>query len=159
MKTSSRLLIGFGAAIAVLVIVAVVLVLTLGQASSPALPGNTPQGTVQRYLQAVQNKDYTTAYNMLDPAATTNPKFPDGPQQTFDDYVMSAQGASNNTWKATLGTLSDNGTNASVEIEIEVFSPQGPFGNSTYSHNITFVLKKSGDKWIITAPSDLFWLY
>lgn len=67
MKTSSRMLIGFGSAIAVLIIVTVVLVLTLGQGSSATLPGDTPQGTIQRYLLAVQNKDYAEAYNFLAP--------------------------------------------------------------------------------------------
>ncbi len=158
MKPSSRMLIGFGSAIAILIIVTVVLVLTLGQGSSVSLPENTPQGTIQRYLQAVQNKDYTTAYNFLAPPTST-PDITRGPVQTFEFYVMSAQNAANNTWKANLGKVTETGTTANVEVTVEVFRPEGPFGNPVNTHNVTFFLKKAGTGWLITSPLDLYWLY
>jgi hypothetical protein len=160
MKPSSRMLIGFGSTIAVLVIFTIVLVLVLGQSSSPALPESTPQGAVQRYLQAVQDKDYAKAYSYLAPPSTPTP---DGikpyPQQTFEYFVMSAQNTTNVTWKANLGKVTQTGTSANVEIAVDVFRPQGPFGSPINSHNVTFFLQKSGANWLITAPTDLYWIY
>jgi len=160
MKPSSRMLIGFGSAIAVLIIITIVLVLVLGQGSSPALPENTPQGTLQRYLQAVQDKDYARAYSYLAPQATPSP---DGvkpvPPQTFEYFVMSAQNTSNVTWKASLGKIIETGTTASVEITVDVLRPQGPFGSPINSHSVTFFFKKIDTNWLITAPTDLYWIY
>jgi hypothetical protein len=155
MKSSSRMLIGFGIAIAVLIVVTVVLVFTMGQGSPTALPENTPQGTVQKYLKAVQARDYTTAYNLLAPvtdAANT-------PKQSFDSYAMSAQNNANSAWKASLGTVNESGTTATVEITVEVFRAGGPFNNAVNSHTVSFFLKKTGAEWLITAPLDLYWLY
>jgi hypothetical protein len=160
MKPSSRMLIGFGSAIAVLIVITVVLVLVLGQSGSPSLPENTPQGTVQRYLQAVQDKDYAKAYNYLAPQSTPTP---DGikpiPPQTFEYFVMSAQNTANITWKANLGKVTQTGNTASVEIIVDVFRAQGPFGSPINSHNLTFFLQKNGANWLITAPTDLYWIY
>ncbi len=160
MKPSSRILIAFGSAIAVLIIVTVVLVLTLGQGSSVSLPQNSPQGAIQRYLQAVQDKDYAKAYSLLTPPTTPTP---DGgkpvPPQDFQYYVMSAQNAANNTWKANLGKVTETGNTATVDVSVEVFRPSGPFGNQVSTNNVTFFLKQAGNSWLITAPLDLYWLY
>ena len=160
MKPSSRILIVFGSAIAVLIIVTVVLVLTLGQGSSVSLPQNSPEGAVQRYLQAVQDKDYANAYSLLTPPASPTP---DGgkpvPPQDFQYYVMSAQNAASNTWKANLGKVTETGSTATVDVSVEVFRPSGPFGNQVNTNNVTFFLKKVGSGWLITAPLDLYWLY
>jgi hypothetical protein len=158
MKSSNRMLIGFAGGIIVLVIITIVLVFTLGQVKSPILPENTPQGVVQRYLQAVQNKDFAAAYSYLTPPSGT-PDITKGPPQTFDFYVSSAQGAVRNAWKASLGKVSETGDTASVEVDIEVFTSEGPFGNAIHTNNITFFMKKSGPNWLITAPLDLYWLY
>ena len=64
MKSSSRLLLGFGITIGILVVVAVALVLST-RGSVPLLPEDTPQGTVQRFLTALQNKDLQKAYTYL----------------------------------------------------------------------------------------------
>ena len=160
MKPSSRMLIGFGSAILVLIILTVVLVLTIGQGSSASLPENTPQGTVQRYLQAVQDKDYTKAYGYLAPSPTPAPdgvKVP--PPETYEFFVMSAQNANSTTWKADLGKVTETGSTASVEVTVEVFRPQGPFGSPVSTHNVTFLLQKSGNNWLITTPTDLYWIY
>lgn len=158
MKTSSRMLIGFGSAIAILIIAAIVLVLTLGRGGSISVPENSPQGTVQRYLQAILDKDYAKAYSYL----ALPPSTPDNnkqPPQTFEYFVSSAQNAANITWKADLGKVTETGAIANVEVTIEVFRPGGPFGNPVDTHNVTFFLGKTENNWLITAPLDLYWIY
>ncbi|MFC1910191.1 hypothetical protein ACFLXC_02710 [Chloroflexota bacterium] len=158
MKSSSRALIGFGAGILVLIIIAVVLVLTLGQATAPLLPDNTPQGTVQRFMQVIQEKNYVQAYEYLIIPTTIDGK--PIPTQTFDMWVRSTEWAANSTWKASLGKTTVTGTNnASVEIMVEVFRSSGPFENPVRSNTVTFFLQKHNDKWLITSPTDLYWVY
>jgi len=156
MKTSNRTLVGFGIGIVALVIITVILVLTLGRSNPTLLPENTPQGVVQRYLQAVQEKNYQIAYNYLTPA---DPKNPNGPFQSYDNWVMSTQNSSNSVWKANLGTVNINGDNATVEVMIDIFRPGGPLGNPVNTNNMTFLLKKTGTNWLIISPTDLYWLY
>jgi hypothetical protein len=156
-KSSSRLLIGFGIGIAVLVIITVALVLTLGQRNAPSLPADSPEGVVQRFLLAVQSKDYSAAYNYLAPPQTPADK--NFPPRSFESFTMSAQNASNHTWKATLSQTVITGDNASVEVAIEVFASGGPFGNVIHTNNITFFLKNAGNAWLIVSPTDLYWLY
>jgi hypothetical protein len=156
MRTSSRTLIGFGTAIAVLIIVTIILVLTLGKGNAPLLSENTPQGVVQRYLVAVQEKNYPVAYAYLSPQ---DPKNLNNPAQTYDNWLISAQNNTNTTWKASLGTVTTTGDSATVIVMIDVFRAGGPFANPVNSHNTTFILKQSGSNWLIISPTDLYWLY
>jgi hypothetical protein len=156
MKTSSRTLIGFGIAIAVLIIVTIILVLTLGKGKAPLLSENTPQGVVQRYLVAIQEKNYPAAYAYLSPQ---DPKNINTPAQTYDNWLISAQNNTSTTWKASLGTVTTTGDSATVIVMIDVFRAGGPFSNPVNSRNMTFILKQSGSTWLIISPTDLYWLY
>ncbi len=156
MKTSSRTLLGFGIAIAVLIIVTIILVLTLGQGNAPLLSENTPQGVVQRYLVAVQEKNYPAAYAYLVPQ---DPKNLNSPPQTYDNWLISVQNNTNTTWKASLGTVTTTGDSATVIVMIDVFRAGGPFSNPVNSHTTTFILRQSGLSWLIISPTDLYWLY
>jgi hypothetical protein len=159
MQSSNRVLIGFGIGLAVLVILTVVLVLSLGQKSAPALPQNTPEGTVQAYLVAVQEKDYTRAYSYLMPFPTPTDNLKPYPPYSYENWLNSARNTGNVAWKATLGRTSITGNKATVEVNIEVFRPAGPFDNPVHTNNITFALTQEGDRWLITTPTDLFWIY
>jgi hypothetical protein len=158
-KASSRVLLGFGIAIAVLVITTIILVFSLGQGNAPPLPEDTPQGTVQRYLRAVQEKNYVQAYTYIAPPVAATDNFKPSPPQAFDFWLQSAKNNANSTWKATLGNTIVTGNNASVEVIVEVFRPVGPFENPVHSNNITFFMTKEGPGWKITSPTDLYWLY
>ena len=156
MKTSSRALLGFGIAVAVLIIGTLILVLTLGKGNSPLLSENTPQGVVQRYLLAVQEKNYPAAYAYLVPS---DPQNINNPAQTYDNWLISAQNNTNTTWKANLGTVTVNGDSATVIVMVDVFRAGGPFANPVNTNNLTFILKQSGATWLIVSPTDLYWLY
>jgi len=160
MKTSSRALLGFGIGIVVLVMITIGLVLTLGKGNPPLLAENTPQGVVQRYMIAIQGKNYQAAYTYLAPVDPNDPNYPKGsPIYSFENWVMSAQNSGNTTWRANLGKVSISGDTANVDTIIDTFRPNGPFGNPVNSHSVTFFLKKVGANWLITSPMDLYWLY
>lgn len=156
MKSVKRLLLGIGIAIAALAVIAVVLVFT--QKNVTLLPEDTPQGTVQRFLIAVQDKDYPKAYGYLQ-ITENNVKL------TYDDWVRfdipSMSSTSQSAWKATLGQTTISGSNASVEVFVDTFRPNGngPFGSSTYTQLIQFQLTKAGNSWLITTRPPLYWLY
>lgn len=153
--SSRRWLIGFGLAIGVLAIVTIVLVLTTSSgADKPLLPENTPEGTVQRFLVAIRDKDYLTAQSYLAPPTDNKTPY-DFPLQQRQ-IVGQGEGPG---WKTTLGKSSVRGNEATVDVAVSVFRPNGPFGNSVNTYQVTFFLKKAGDTWQITSPLNLWWLY
>ncbi len=153
-RSSRRWLFGFGLAIVVLAIVTIVLVLTTGApADKPLLPEDTPEGTVQRFILAIRDKDYLTAESYLAPIAPDD-KTPYDLRQ--NQIYGTGEGPG---WKATLGKSSVRGNEATVDIAVSVFRPSGPFENSVNTYQVTFFLTKTATSWKITSPLNLWWLY
>jgi hypothetical protein len=156
MNSSRRWLFIFAIVISILVIATISLVLLTKGNEVTLLPEDTPQGIVQRYLIAVQEKNYQEAYNYLsfDPSEKT---------QTYDDWLRMVIGApqiSNQpVWKATLGKTTQNGDNATVEVIIDTFRPGGLFEDPLHSQQIIFQLSKIDGKWLITSPTYIYWIY
>jgi hypothetical protein len=152
MKTSNRWLLIFGAAIGVLVIVAIVLVLTLPAKEVPLLPEDTPEGTVQRYLLALEAEDYAEAWSYLSP--------PDTEKLTYEDWMRSAVGSGEKPGlKVTLGKSAITNSTATVDVVVDIFRPGGPFDNSVSTNRFSFVLVKQGTSWKITSPTYVWWYY
>ena len=156
MKSAKRLLLGIGIAITAMAVIAVILVFT--QKNITLLPQDTPQGTVQRFLIAVQDKDYPEAYSYLQ-ITEKDVKVSYDDWVRFDIPMMSS--TSQPAWKATLGQTTISGNNASVEVFVDTFRPNGngPFGSSTYTQLIMFQLTKAGNSWLINTRPPLYWLY
>ena len=156
MKSHNRLLIGFGAGILALVIISIALVIAVGQQEPALLPENSPEGTVQRYMIAVQSGDLNKAYDYLAPVEPGDVNYK---PQTREQWIASGQYRSDNTWKANLVKVILSGDTARVDVIIETFRAGGPFDNPTYSRTITFNLSKQGEKWLILSPHDLYVFY
>ncbi len=156
MRSSSRTLMGFGIGIGVLILTTIILVLTQGKGTADLLAENTPEGVVQRYLLAIQEENYQSAFSFLSPR---DPKDIDNPVLTYEEWLMSVRNNSNNTWKASLGAVKITGDSATVDVIIDVFRPGGPFANPVNTNNETFVLKKTVSSWLIISPTYLYWLY
>ncbi len=154
MNSSRRWLIIFAVIIGVLVIATVSLVLFTKENIDTLLPEDSPQGTVQRYLIAIQDRDYPKAYTYLH--IKQSPK-----NLTYSDWLnsMPIYQTSQSVWKATLGKTTQNGDNATVEVTIDAFRPSGPFGDSLRSQQITFQLTKIDGNWLITSPTYIYWIY
>jgi hypothetical protein len=152
-SSSRRWLIIFTIIVGILVVATISLVLLTKENKAALLPENTPQGTVQRYLIAVQEKDYQSAFNYIsfDPQEKI---------QTYYDWIsMLPQMSSQSEWKATLGKTTQNGDNATVEITIDTFRPGGPFANSVSSQQLVFQMVKIDGKWLIRSPTYIYWIY
>ena len=156
MNSSRRWLIIFAIVISILVVATVSLVLLTKGNEVTLLPEDTPQGIVQRYLIAVQEKNYQKAYNYLsfDPSQKI---------KAYDDWLRMVIGepliSNQPTWKATLGKTTQNGDNATVEVIIDTFRPGGPFEDPLRSQQIIFQLSKIDGKWLITSPTYIYWIY
>jgi hypothetical protein len=154
MKSSNRFLLGFGIAITILVVITITLVLT-DSGIAPLLPENTPEGTVQRFLLAVQDHDLQKAYTYLDVVES-------GKRLTYEDWVQSISPryqTMSTAWKATFGKTTVNNNTATVEVMIDVFEPSGPFDNPIRTQTDFYQLKLVGGKWLITTRPWLYWFY
>jgi len=155
MNSSRRWLIIFAIVIVALVLATVLLVLLTKGNDTVLLPEDTPQGVVQRYLIAVQDRNYWEAFNYLsfDPSEKI---------KSYDDWVRMTgvpRISDGQTWKATLGETIQNGDSATVQIIIETLRPGGPFDNPVRSRQISFQLKRIDGQWLITSPTHIYWIY
>ena len=111
------------------------------------MPEDTPEGTVQRYLLALEAEDYQKAYSYL------------STKMTYETWrrleVMSEERPE---VKVTLGKSTVTGNEATVDVVVDVFRPGGPFENPVRTNHTTFFLKKEGTSWKITSPTDVWWL-
>jgi hypothetical protein len=154
MGSSRRWLLIFAIIIGVFVISTVTLVLFSEGNKITLLPEDSPQGTVQRYLIAIQEKDYQKAFSYLSFS-------PADKITTYNDWLMMVgpQASTQAVWKATLGKITLNGNNAQVEVTIDTARPGGLFGNSQTSQLIIFQLAKTANSWGITSPTYVSWIY
>jgi hypothetical protein len=174
-KTSTRWLMGFGAGFLALIIVTLTLVFTLGQNSQPLLPANDPEGALQRYLLAVGEKDYITAYKYLDFSGPISPGsvtgrpvdglagYPEvkGPPGFYDFFLTSARNTEDVTWKATIefATKTVGVDKVSFSVKVEGFRHQAPIGAAINTHDVNFSVKLVDGSWLITSPLDMYWIY
>jgi hypothetical protein len=154
MNSSRRWLIIFTIVVSILVVATVSLVLLTNKGEVALLPVDTPQGTVQRFLVAIQEKNFQKAYSYLSIT-------PSGKPMTYSDWLLMipAYQTSQSAWKATLGKTTQNGDNAIVEVTIDTFRPGGPFENTTNSQQIAFQLTETNGSWLITYPINIYWIY
>jgi hypothetical protein len=157
-KSSSRWLIIFGAAIGALVIVAIALVFTMAKPGGESLlPADTPEGTVQRYLLALEAEDYKTAYSYL--------SFPPNKQISYDVWKGRAiRYEEKHAVKVTLEKSMVTGDEATVSVMVDVFRANEPFENPpfenpVYTSHVTFSLKKEGASWKINSPTYMGWFF
>ena len=157
MKSSNKWLLGFGTALGILVILAVVLVLTMpGSDEVELLPENTPEGTVQRYVLAIKNRDYEEAYGYLSASAIAD----EGRYNSFEEWSrMFLSRNREDPWRAVIGEAEYLDSKAFVDVTIEIFSPAGLFGDPVRKLYYPFTLEKQGDAWKIISPLDARIIY
>ena len=139
MKIESRsVLWAVGATIAIGLVISGVLVAT----RSPELLGlGTPEGTAQRYLQAVFDDEPEAAEAFLST---------DLRGRCLDE--LDDAGTNNNSRAVLLDTTTSDDS-AVVKVEITRYSDPSPFETSEYSFDIKLVLSRMADGWEISeAP-------
>jgi hypothetical protein len=142
--TSSRLLIIFSTIIGLIVIGTVCLALFLNAKPVKLLPENTPEGSVQIYLLARQQKDYQKALSYL--------KFVYPPKY---DWVALASNSPQQSWGATLIGTTREDYITTVQVKVDIYRTSGILESYIDSQLITFYVfqSPSKDRWFITSPS------
>jgi hypothetical protein len=137
-KTSSRWLTGFGVGLAMLIILALGLVYALGQRNELSFPANTPEGTVQRYLLAIQAND-------IEKAKTYVKKDSD----YYSDFkiILSRDPG----FTVTLINAEVTGNKATVDVYYKPVSYPLYINSYEFAYPSEFYLQKDGDLWFITG--------
>lgn len=143
-STSSKWLVGAGAVIAVLVVVSV-LVAVLGNAGeTTTFPEDTPEGVVQRYLQAVQDSETQVAYDYMGAALQEACSV-----QEFRDQT---RWSADNDNKVILEGTEVVGDQTIVTVRITQVRTEPPFAPSESSFQQEYNLEQQNGDWRFTEP-------
>ncbi len=150
---TDRFLIGIVVAIILLVVVAFAVILTRPKPSY--VLDDTPEGVIQNYLLALQQRDYERAFSYLSPILKNRPT-------STDDFT---QQVLENQWNFRFDNSStrgiDNSTVIGDRVLVTVRERQsgggGPFTvGREYSNTYEFWLARQADAWKITH-GDRYW--
>lgn len=142
MAPSTRWL-GVVAAVTVVLVVASVLVAQLAGREAELAP-DTPEGTVQAYLQALADGDANLAYSFYSPALQERCE----PSNVRDSLRFGVE-----EFRATLGDVIDRGDTVEVVVDLTQFYGDGPFGRGESTFQQVFVLEEVDGEWVfVEAP-------
>ena len=153
MKSSDHLFALLAGAIGLLALLTLLLVINVNNKPVILLPENSPDGVVQRYLMAIDSRDYPIAFNHL--------WRPSGDPTTYDMWRQSFNSLANQpTFEARLSQTRVIGDEAEVDMVVDVFrSSGGLFNNQVHSNDVVFLLKMINGVWKISSPTDTWWIY
>ncbi len=106
------------------------------------LDPTTPEGTVQAYLQAVADKDFSTAISMIDAESHPDCKPADLAYVSRDQHFT-----------ATVGETTISGGIAYVPVTITMGASPGPFDPGRSGYDQQFTLRKTDGGWLITGDA------
>ena len=149
-STSSRWLAGIALVILAIIVVSVVVGLVNRPREADLLLEGTPEGTVQRYLLAVEQGESRRAYEYLGPALQERCDF-----QHFRDSTRRKDrrvpGRAEDLRVTLEGTQPINGT-VEVRVRITQFHVSAPFDFNEYSHVQHFTLEQLDGTWRFVEP-------
>ncbi len=147
---SSRWLAGAALVILTILVVSVVVAMLNRSRETTLLPEGTPEGTVQRYLLAIEEDGSRKAYEYLSPTLQEKCEF-----QHFRDSARRLDrriGGTAEDLRVTLeGTQAINGR-VEVQVRITQFRVSAPFDVNEYSHTQHFVLERLDGTWRFVEP-------
>ena len=141
-SASGRWLAGITAVVGALVVISLVVALATGSDEPPLLSEDTPEGTVQRYIQALQDADHDAADALLSEDARERCREEFRPRiDPLDDL------------RVRLGATRPAGDNVEVTVHVTRFSASPPFGVSERTSDYRYLLSETADGWrIVDAP-------
>ena len=142
MNGPDRTVIAIGGGVLSIVVLAVVIVLAFGKPEVTAYPANTPEGTVQRYLQAAYDGDDEAARELLSDRA-------DG--EMSRDPITGLFCQQSDGHQVRIASVDVGDTRATVRLQIEDVSGSG-LGFDRYSWERSVVLVFEGGGWKIDEP-------
>lgn len=154
-SSSSKWLAGAGLVILALIIVSVVVALSNRAQSANLFPQDTPEGTVSRFLLAIEEGETRLAYDYLSSALQDKCTF----EHFRDSTRRFARGDIRNSrdTRVTLESAQPIGGNIEVQVRITEFRVSGPFDINEYSYTRRFILEELDDTWrFVDEPWPLY---
>jgi hypothetical protein len=142
-SASSRWLVGVAVVVTALVVVSVVAAV-LGRSEVALLPEDTPEGTVQRFLQAMEEGDPRAAYSYL--SADLQQRC------TYQGFRDSTLRFDREDRRITLEGTEPLDGGVEVEVRITTYRVDPPFGARESSFTARYTLEKEGGAWRFTDP-------
>ena len=145
---SSKWLVVTSIFVVVLIVASVTVGLTVGPGASKDLPESEPEGIVQRYLLALQNRDYPLAQSYLREGLRVF---------CTDEYLR--QNAryfaerSGGTRIAVVGKNALSKGRVEVRVQVTNVNVSPPFGVNEYSHEEQYVLTQVDGQWRLDEPA------
>ena len=147
-SVSTKWLVGIGALIAVLV-VASVLIAVLGPGNTVAdYPAGSPEGVVQRYLQAIDDGDSQLALSMMEAQARDGCTVQEVSQQSqwFIDY-------SDRRRLEIVDTTDLSDGSKQVRVRVTEVNVSPPFGVDENSYYEWYTLLDEDGAWVLKYPA------
>ncbi len=138
MSWSNWWLAGTTAAIVALAAVSSIVALVAGR-TAETLPENSPEGVVQRYLQALEDDDFRAAYSYLSSHLQQ--------ECSVQDFREGTRWSVQRGKRVILEGTEEIGRRTIVAVRISSISPDAPFAPSETSHRQEYTLEKQGGAW------------
>ena len=144
MSQSTRWLVGVAVAIVLAVVVSIAAALAGGE--ERLYEPETPEGTVQRYLRAVADRDAEAAREYLAPEML---------EDCPDDFLCGQlrSGGQNRDFRASLLQTRQAGEGTEVRVRISERYGNAPFESDEFSHEEIFLLEQHDGRWLIEEPA------
>ncbi|HEX6290370.1 MAG TPA: hypothetical protein VFZ66_14365 [Herpetosiphonaceae bacterium] len=127
-----------------LIVVGLISIPLVGRRAPTLAPATTPEGTVQRFYQAVYTGDYNTAYSFISADTQSKLSMVEMQQQLNIDPKNS---------QIRVRETTVIGTNATVVVTVTYFQPGGIFSSGEWSMDEEVLLQRDGESWkIIGGP-------
>ncbi|GAC1546334.1 MAG: hypothetical protein NVS4B8_06940 [Herpetosiphon sp.] len=123
-----------------LILVALISIPLLAQRPQVLAPADTPEGTVQRFYQAIYNEDYHTAYGFLTTKAQD--------KLSLDRFQQDMQGELKHSQMVVSHTSVHDET-ATVDITLHYVRSGGLFSDGSYDSSHSVLLTREGNDWKI----------
>lgn len=147
-----RFLVGILAGIGLLLVLALAAIIFL-RGSAQELPGTTPGGTVQRFLQALERQEYDQAYDYLGATMSDKPS-----RDEFARYNANSMATEPMDTRLRIERESISSDTAIVVVEATHYSTGSPlFGGGEWTSSETFTLRREGGMWLITSLPYRYW--
>ena len=148
--SSSRWLAGMAIAVAALIVVSIVVVLIDRRGEAEMFPEGTPEGTVQRYLLAVDAREDREAYGYLSAELAERCDF-DLFQESARDFQGDGGRGDRDLRVSLIGAEAADET-MEVSVRVTRYRADPPFGGDERSSRRRFVLEETNGDWRFTQP-------
>jgi hypothetical protein len=141
-SASSRWLIVVAGGVVALVVLSVAVAL-LTRSEATTFAADTPEGTVQRYLQAIEDGELQEAYDYLSVALQRD--------CSYRDFRSPSQRSDMESQRVTLEDTERVNGEMEVRVLVTQFHVDPPFGSRESSHVQRYLLVEEGGEWRFSA--------